>query len=112
MRNGSLTDVTSKISSTGELSIDLSNSSSNASDYELFFFYQNLSGHKNLVFASNRTETIWDNGSYVVDHFSSKGAEVVRDFWEQYIFVDNVKELLTEIGNYGKSSKRTARGGV
>ncbi|KAK2751243.1 secreted protein [Colletotrichum kahawae] len=83
LRNGSLTDVTSKISSTGELSIDLSNSSSNASDYELFFFYQNLSGHKNLVFASYRTETIWDNGSYV------------------YIFVDNVKELLMEVGNYG-----------
>ncbi|KAE9575722.1 hypothetical protein CGMCC3_g8271 [Colletotrichum fructicola] len=101
LRNGSLRDITSMISPTGELSIDLPNSSSNASGYELFFFYQNLSGHKNLVFASNRTEAIWDNGSYVVDHFSSKGAEVVRDFWEQYIFVDNVKELLTEIGNYG-----------
>ncbi|KAF4920545.1 hypothetical protein CGCVW01_v006823 [Colletotrichum viniferum] len=96
LRNGSLNDITSMISPTGELSINLSNSSSNASDYELVFFYETLSGHKNLAFASNRTETIWDNGSYVVDHFSSKGAEVVRDFWEQYIFVDNVKELLTE----------------
>ncbi|KAL3298217.1 secreted protein [Colletotrichum asianum] len=103
LQNGSLNDITSMISPTGELSINLSNSSSNASDYELFFFYETLSGHKNLAFASNRTETIWDNGSYVVDHFSSKGAEVVRDFWEQYIFVDNVKELLTEVGNYGKS---------
>ncbi|KAI8311732.1 hypothetical protein K4K61_011652 [Colletotrichum sp. SAR11_59] len=96
LRNGSLNDISSTISPTGELSINLSNSSSNASDYELSFFYETLSGHKNLAFASNRTETIWDNGSYVVDHFSSKGAEVVRDFWEQYIFVDNVKELLTE----------------
>ncbi|KAF4838526.1 hypothetical protein CGCTS75_v000303 [Colletotrichum tropicale] len=108
LRNGSLNDVTSMISSTGELSIDLSNSSTNASEYELFFFYQTLSGHKNLVFAPNRTETIWDNGSYVVDHFSSKGAEVVRDFWEQYIFVDNVKELLMEVGNYGKSNLLTS----
>ncbi|KAJ0382930.1 hypothetical protein COL922a_011526 [Colletotrichum nupharicola] len=51
------------------------------------------------------TEAIWDNGSYVVDHFSSKGADVVRDFWEQYIFVDNVKELLTETGNYDTYDK-------
>ncbi|KAI8317095.1 hypothetical protein K4K59_011003 [Colletotrichum sp. SAR11_240] len=101
LRNGSLNDITSMISPTGELSINLSNSSFNTSDYELFFFYETLSGQKNLAFASKRTETIWDNGSYVVDHFSSKGAEVVRDFWEQHIFVDNVKELLTEVGNYG-----------
>ncbi|KAI3390458.1 hypothetical protein diail_9575 [Diaporthe ilicicola] len=101
LKNGSLTDVTTSISEDGAFILDLPASSPTESGYELFFFYQKLSANKNVDFASNVSQTIWDNGSYVVDHFSSKGAQAVRKFWEEYILVDNVRDLVREVGNYG-----------
>lgn len=45
---------------------------------------------------------LFDNGSYVVDHFSARGgAQTVTDFWEKFILVNGTKELLQEVGNYG-----------
>lgn len=40
------------------------------------------------------------NGSVVVDHFSSKGAQVVIDFWEEYLLQGDSRELIKEVGNY------------
>lgn len=98
----SLEDITSSISKRGDLSTD-SHGHGVSSERQLFFFYQKLSGEKNLHFDSNKTETIWDRGSYTVDHFSSKGAETIRDFWERHMFVDGVRELLLGgVGNYGE----------
>lgn len=73
------------------------------SSYRLFAFYQSLTHEKNLEYSSGIGETIWDNGSYVVDHYSPQGAQVVATFWEKYILPDGVKDLLIEVGNYGKT---------
>lgn len=102
VKNGTLVDRTQNVSSTGHLSLKLPAGSS----YRLFAFYQSLTREKNLDYNGNG-ETIWDNGSYVVDHYSPQGAEVVAKFWEKYILPGGVKGLLMEVGNYGKIVSRS-----
>lgn len=101
LHNGSLTDITSTISENGSMSFDVSESLPDGHEQELFFFYQKLSHNQNVHFASNTTATIWDNGSYVVDHFSAQGAQTVQAFWGDHLLTDKVKGLLREVGNYG-----------
>lgn len=69
--------------------------------YRLFAFYQSRTHEKNLDYARNVLTTIFDNGSYAVDHFSPRGAQTVINFWEQYILTDEVTSLLKDVGRYG-----------
>jgi hypothetical protein len=103
LQDDSLTDITSMISDTGSLSWKALEALPDGHEHELFFFYQRLSHNKNVDFASNATATVWDNGSYVVDHFSAQGAKTVQAFWEKNLLTDNVKDLLRNVGNYGIS---------
>ena len=103
LQDGSLTDITSMISNTGSLSWKTHEALPDGLEQELFFFYQSLSHNKNVEFPSNATATTWDNGSYVVDHFSAQGAKTVQAFWEKNLLTDNVKDLLRNVGNYGIS---------
>ncbi|KAL4883580.1 hypothetical protein BJY04DRAFT_226598 [Aspergillus karnatakaensis] len=70
------------------------------SHYRVFAFYERLAGYKNLVFPSERNTSIFDHGSFAVDHFDAKGAAVVRDFWKDNILNDQVSDLLARVGNY------------
>jgi hypothetical protein len=97
----SLTDLTDHVSEGGQLSITLSTSSEGGVGHRLFAYYQKQTLHKNLEFHNNATTTIWDNGSYAVDHYSARGAQTVIDFWEKYMLVGGIKELVMEAGNYG-----------
>lgn len=69
--------------------------------YRLFAFYQHQTLHQNVPNTSNVSGTIFNGGSYAVDHFSAKGAETVTRFWDQYILEDEIKQILVEVGNYG-----------
>lgn len=101
LRRDSLAERTSSVSpTTGEVSLTLPVSSS-ATGFRLFAFYQRLSLNKNLVFNATQDATIFDNGSFVVDHFSGAGAQVVTRFWEERILTDSTKEMLAKVGNYG-----------
>lgn len=100
LKNGTLVDWGQNVSSTGHVSLRFPSGSS----HRLFAFYQFLTHEKNLEYSSGNAKTIWDNGSYVVDHYSARGAQVVAKFWERYILPDGVKELLMEVGNYGKTT--------
>lgn len=105
--SGSLFDQTEEVSSKdGTVNISFP-SNNRGQSYRVFSFYQRLSGNKNLVFtaASNSSaqNSIFDNGSYVVDHFDAKGAETVINFWEEHMLVDGVREQLQRVGHYGKS---------
>jgi len=99
----SLVDHTSRVDKDSGL-VNLSFAASNGSESQraLFAFYQKLSGNKNLVIDSKPHGSIFDNGSYVVDHFDARGAQTVRSFWEENILNDEVRELLRSVGNYGK----------
>ncbi|PYH75426.1 hypothetical protein BO82DRAFT_410522 [Aspergillus uvarum CBS 121591] len=100
LKNATLQAWTDNISLEGTVHLKLP--SSHGETYLLFAFYQYLTHTQNLPVNSNKTGTIFDNGSYIVDHFSAKGAQVVTKFWDDYLLEDaEVKELLSEVGNYG-----------
>lgn len=40
------------------------------------------------------------NGSWVVDHFSAKGAEAVASFWNDNLLDSNSTELVRQVGHY------------
>lgn len=71
------------------------------SHYKLFAFFEMHTGHKNVQFKTNTTSSIFDNGSYVVDHFSGDGAQATIDFWEEHILNEEVRGLLAAAGNAG-----------
>lgn len=87
---------------TGQASLELPRANE-GSHYRLFAFYERLSGNQNLHFESPRQETIFDGGSYAVDHFDGRGARVTAKFWEDYILDDVIREQLSKVGRYGKS---------
>ncbi|PYH70546.1 uncharacterized protein BO88DRAFT_479644 [Aspergillus vadensis CBS 113365] len=96
----SLVDYTDVVSANGMVS--LSFNVSEHYSYRLFAYYQYQDLVKNLDIYENTTGSIFDNGSYTVDHFSARGAQTTIDFWENYILNDtDIKALLEEVGRYG-----------
>ncbi|KAJ5357882.1 hypothetical protein N7541_005040 [Penicillium brevicompactum] len=97
----SLIDHTDRVSLDGRVSLSLTNGSSHGTQH-LFAYYQYQDLVKNLDIESNVTGTIFDNGSYTVDHYSPRGAETVKTFWETHILNDTeIVALLNEVGTYG-----------
>ncbi|KAL1617257.1 hypothetical protein SLS56_011061 [Neofusicoccum ribis] len=103
LSQSSLKDITSRVPTSGHVSLNF-NSSTNGARHQLFAFYERRTLAKNLNFPYNDTETIFDNGSYSVDHFSVAGARTVSNFWKKYVLKDEIKKLLIDVGNYGKHS--------
>ncbi|KAL4951765.1 hypothetical protein BDW69DRAFT_186077 [Aspergillus filifer] len=104
LRSSSLTDHTDQVDDDGTVNLYFNSTSTMAStkpEYRLFAYYQYQTHTKNLNIETNTTGTIFDNGSYTVDHFSSRGAQTTIDFWEKYILNDTeVRDLLGEVGRY------------
>ncbi|KAH8646860.1 hypothetical protein BX600DRAFT_405689, partial [Xylariales sp. PMI_506] len=101
VKDGTLTDHTAAVSPTsGTVDLSFPATENTNTTYWVFAFWQYRTLYKNLEFSSNRSETIFDNGSYVVDHFSANGAQTVTKFWEDYILDENMIELLGEAGGY------------
>lgn len=100
---------TDKVNGSGTVSLVLKNGTSHVSKHVrassrqyLFAFYQFQDLAKNLDIESNVTGTIFDNGSYTVDHYSGRGAQTTKEFWEHYNLDDTeIKSLLSEVGTYG-----------
>ncbi|KAL4919234.1 hypothetical protein BDW62DRAFT_209946 [Aspergillus aurantiobrunneus] len=99
LRSSSLRDQTSKVSTDG--SVNLHFNTTGGAQYRLFAYYQYQDLAKNLDIETNTTGTIFDNGSYTVDHFCSRGAQTTIDFWEKHILNDTeMRQLLSEVGKY------------
>ncbi|KAK6837826.1 hypothetical protein RU639_001536 [Aspergillus parasiticus] len=99
LQESSLADRTADLSASGHLSVTYPTSHRQRT-YWLFAFYQRMTHAQNLIFTSNQTNAVVENGAYMVDHFSARGAETVIDFWKKYVLNENVKSLLAEVGNY------------
>ena len=106
----SLEDVTDKVSSNGHLTLTLPSNVTTGLYYEVFAFYQNFSGYREQAsplalrpgsIQQSPVESFVQNGSWVVDHFSSKGAQIIIDFWEKYLLDEETRQLFQEVGNYG-----------
>ncbi|KAL2843379.1 hypothetical protein BJY01DRAFT_264273 [Aspergillus pseudoustus] len=99
LKQSSLADRTAEVSGSGHLSVTYAPSFRQRT-YWLFAFYQRLTHSQNLIFSSNRTDAVVENGAYIVDHYSVRGAETVIDFWDKYVLNENVRSLLAQVGNY------------
>ncbi|KAL3250972.1 hypothetical protein ABHI18_010909 [Aspergillus niger] len=99
IKESSLTDRTAEVSSSGHVSLTYP-TDPDQQTYWLFAFYQRLTHAQNLIYTSNQTDAVIENGAYMVDHFSSRGAETVINFWEKYVLNEKVRSLLAEVGNY------------
>lgn len=105
----SLVDVTGKVSPDGQLDIQLPRSKTGV-EYRLFAYYQKFSGYRAQTSPEELSKdsvpqspvmNYVQNGSWTPDHFSSKGAQVVIDFWEENLLDDESRALFREVGNYG-----------
>jgi hypothetical protein len=103
LKDGTLQDHTDQVSSNGHVSLAFA-PSKHGIEHRIFAFYEHLTLHKALDVSYSTNGTIFDNGSYIVDHYSARGAETVIKFWEEHILIDGTKELLMQVGNYGKSN--------
>ena len=108
LQKDSLQDLTEQVQEDGTLSFQVPplNQSGN---YTLFAYYLVHSNFReaaspaeldSIVHQSPVTNYV-QNGSWVVDHYSARGAQVFIDFWEEYLLNgSNTKSLLAEVGNY------------
>lgn len=105
----SLEDVTSLVSpANGSLHLDL-DGADNRDGHVLFAFYQERSRYREVA-ASDQVEaavpqspieTYQQNGSWVVDHFSAAGAQLLIDFWNKSLLYDaNTTEGIRKVGNF------------
>ncbi|OJI95758.1 hypothetical protein ASPVEDRAFT_57912 [Aspergillus versicolor CBS 583.65] len=100
----SLVDITSKVSSDGHLSINFPES--DGIEHVVFVVYEHLFHHgvyqppSLLGGPQGKPTSFLNNGSWVVDHFSEKGARVTTDFWDKYLLGNGTRELIAEVGNY------------
>jgi hypothetical protein len=53
---------------------------------------------RELAAWSSNPQTIFQNGSVAMDHFSAVGAKTITDFMEDYVLLDGVQELFRQVG--------------
>lgn len=105
LSNSSLQDVTEKVDDQGHISLAFP-SAETGIGYNIFAVYVRLSGYRaqqgpeGLDGPQTTPESWLQNGSWAVDHFSSRGARLTTDFWEQHILRNGTREVLQEIGSY------------
>ncbi|CRG91023.1 Multicopy suppressor of chk1 protein 1 [Talaromyces islandicus] len=95
LKSGTLEDQTNQVSKNGHVLLNFESHKTHV----LFAFYQSQTLEQNVYFPSSVHNTIWDNGSFTVDHFSARGAETVIKFWEEHILPSGVDDLLSQSAN-------------
>lgn len=107
--SSSLADVTDQVGEDGAVSLSFP-ASANGIEYQLFAYYQNHTIgleqqsplYLNTTVSQSPVTSFLQNGSRFNDHFSTKGAQLVIDFWEEYLLdYNNTRDLIREVGNYG-----------
>lgn len=104
----SLQDVTRQVSSDGHVTLNFNNDEQGL-EYRLFAYYQNHSTYQEqaspkyvqTVVPQSPVTSFVENGSWVADHYSARGAELIINFWEEYLLGNGTRELIQEVGNYG-----------
>ncbi|KAK3636141.1 hypothetical protein LTR56_014304 [Elasticomyces elasticus] len=101
----SLTDVTSQVGLDGKLTVDFAGNSTgiNHTVFAVYMFhtdYRAQDGPLDIGGPQSAPRSWLQNGSWSVDHFSARGANVISSFWDNYILNNGTKESLKEVGNY------------
>jgi hypothetical protein len=103
----SLTDVTASVNSSGHLKVQFPYTSK-GTNYLVFAYYLRRSGYREVASPADVEVAVpqspitnyIQNGSWVVDHFSAKGAQVTIDFWEEQLLHGDTRNLVKAVGNY------------
>lgn len=114
----SLMEVTDRVGKDGHLKISLPANVTGV-EYRLFAYYQVFSQYREQASPEQIVEipqspvtNYTQNGSWVPDHFSAAGAQVMIDFWDQHLLDDDIRQLLHEVGNYAWEDSQEFGGGV
>lgn len=103
----SLQDVTDQVDDNGHLSLSF-DPSAKGSCYRIFAYYQVQSQYReqaspltlNDGAPQSPVTSFVQNGSWVADHFSEKGAQLIIDFWENNLLDGDIRQLVHDVGNY------------
>lgn len=79
VQHASLKDISEQVSKDGKLRMTFGNPQQ-SEKYKLFAFYEILSHRQNMEFATNDTNSLFDYGSFNMDHFSQKWRSGVHRF--------------------------------
>lgn len=74
-------------------------------NYTLFAVYEKFTLQRSVDPIDHAAELI-GNGSWITDHFSASGANLVIDFWDEHILGGEVRELIKNVGEHGKVAIR------
>ena len=110
LATSSLQDVTNEVASNGMLDIKFP-SNAKGKNFVVFAYYLVHSEYREeqtpeLVISGkgvhqSPVRNYVQNGSWVVDHFSAKGAQAIADFWNsQLLNGGDSAQLVKEVGNY------------
>ncbi|KAF7898807.1 hypothetical protein EAE99_012363 [Botrytis elliptica] len=94
----SLSDVTSGVRPDCTISLEFPQHQT-AKEYFLWASYFRLSSDQAAIPGSYPQNSL-QNGSFAVDHFSTRGAKVTTVFLEKYVLINGVKELFQQVGKY------------
>lgn len=98
----SIIDLTDSVAA-GNLSFTAPNTNST---WRIFSLWEAFTNQRSCAPSVNATDII-ANGSWIVDHFSSTGAQITTDFLDQHILSHTeIRALLNEVGNYGEIHSR------
>lgn len=76
------------------------------SSWRIMAWYERYTNQRSINAGENPTDFI-QNGSWVVDHFSAAGSQIMTDFFDNYVVPDpEDKPLLSKVGKYGESSMK------
>ncbi|KAI7084709.1 hypothetical protein KC356_g6490 [Hortaea werneckii] len=106
LASDSLEDVSSAVSEDGHVDLTFP-SSDTGLEFRLFAFYQKRSGYREQVspekivqIPQSPVDSYVQNGSWVNDHFSEAGANLLIGFWEDSFLDLDLRGLVREVGQY------------
>ncbi len=107
LASSSLTDITADGGTDGSVSISFSGTTTGVRNvvFAYYLTHTNYYEQNSPVLVAHgvpqSTPTSYiQNGSLVWDHFSTQGAQLAINFWDEHLLTGNSKKLLQQVGNY------------
>jgi hypothetical protein len=107
LSHSSLTDITQLVDQNGHVNVSFPSQQSGIEN-RVFAYYLKHSHYPEVQASDSVVASVpqspienWtQNGSWVVDHFSVLGAQVIIDFWKDYLLENSTTDLIKQVGNY------------
>lgn len=104
VRIGKVIDILSQVDNESRSLEWTALTSTNGTAWRIMAWYQRFTNQRSVAGGSNPRNYI-QNGSWIVDHFSAAGSNLMTNFYDDVIVpTQEEKDLLAQVGNYGKST--------